>query len=146
MYTRPALTEPVILWIVRYFYAFGIWNTYFIIDDMPMENKIIKIISHGRAALADEDQLMSSPPFWLMSSWTRGFKNKYSLFSLPVKKGILTDRDLLRLTWLFHFEMCLYRWKHIYIYIMLSILRNKGQYNAQHCLYTLGIVNKTCQW
>ena len=73
----------------------------------------------------------------------RGFCNNYSLFSLPIKKEILTDGELLTFTWLFHFKMCLHRRIHIYIYILLSIERYKGQYNAQRCLYILDFVNKT---
>ena len=57
-------------------------------------------------------------------------------------KEILTDGELLTFPSLFHFKMCLHRRIHIYIYILLSIERYKGQYNAQHCLYTLGIVKQ----
>ena len=78
-----------------------------------------------------------------MSSWMRSFRNNYSLFSPPIKKEILTDGELLTFTWLFYLKMCLHRRIHIYIYILLSIERYKGQYNAQHCLYILEIVNKT---
>ena len=72
-----------------------------------------------------------------MSSWTRNFKNKYSLFSPPIKKEIYADGELLLFTWLFHFKVCLHRRIHIYIYILLSIERYEGQYNTQHCLDTV---------
>ena len=43
------------------------------------------------------DQLMSSPPFRLISSWMRCFKNEHSLFSPPIKKEICTEEELLNI-------------------------------------------------
>ena len=77
--------------------------------------------------------------------WTCVFLNRYSLFSPPIKKEVLTDGELLTIKRSFHFIMCLHRRIHIYIYILLSIERYKDQYNAHHCLYRFGRVNKTWQ-
>ena len=38
--------------------------------------------------------------------------------------------------------MCLHRRIHIYIFILLSIDRYNGEYNAQDYLYALGILSK----
>ena len=64
-------------------------------------------------------------------------------YSAHQLKKYFNDGEFLTFTWLFHFKMSLHRRIHIYIYILLSIERYKGQYNAQHCLYTCGIVRKT---
>ena len=88
-----------------------------------------------RAALTEGDQLMSSPPVWLVSSWAHGrsdFPKKYTFSSPAIKNYIFIGGHLLTLPSLFNFKTC---WRGTKVSLTLNTA----------WMYTLGIVKKTWQ-
>ena len=105
-----------------------------ILPMLPMEAYMC-IIPHSRAALMEGDQLMSSPPVWLVSSWAHGhsdFPKKYLFSSPAIKKWIFIGGDLLTLPCLFNFKMC---WRGTKVSITLNTA----------WMYTLEIVKRAWQ-